>query len=79
MNSFREFQHQSLRPTPFDQDDFDECDLAVKIFEEMDFPTNTKFYWSCIKEFREDEFWRKYFITRANKSYEDKIQFLQVL
>jgi len=40
MTGFCEFQRQSLRPTSFDQKDFDECDLAVKIFEEMDFPSN---------------------------------------
>ncbi|EFH40060.1 hypothetical protein ARALYDRAFT_331170 [Arabidopsis lyrata subsp. lyrata] len=33
------------------------CDLAVKIFEAMDLPTNTKYYWECIKAFRKDEFW----------------------
>ena len=45
----------------------------------MELPNDTKFYWECIRAFKEDEFWRKYFITRADKSFEDKIQFLQGL
>lgn len=79
MTGFREFQRQSLRPNPFDQEDFNECDIVKKIFEAMDLPTNTKFYWECIKAFREDEFWRKYFIARTDKPFEDKIQFLQAI
>ncbi|XP_013603867.1 PREDICTED: uncharacterized protein LOC106311190 [Brassica oleracea var. oleracea] len=82
MTGFREFQRQSLqqlRQNPFDQDDYDNFDAAVKIFESMELPNDTKFYWACINEFREDAFWRKYFIDRAESTFEEKIQFLQAL
>ncbi|CAN6885472.1 unnamed protein product [Brassica oleracea] len=82
MAGFREFQRQSLqqlRPNSFDQDDYDDFDVAVKIFESMGLPNDTKFYWACINEFREDTFWRKYFIDRAENNFEEKIQFLQAL
>ena len=82
MTGFREFQCQSLQqlhPNSFDQNDFEECETVVKIFEAMELPNDTKFYWECIRAFKEDEFWRKYFIARADKSFEDKIQFLQGL
>ncbi|CAA7053687.1 unnamed protein product [Microthlaspi erraticum] len=61
MASFREFQRQSiqqLRPNAFDQDDYNEFDVAVKIFESMELPNDTDFYWACIRVFREDAFWR---------------------
>ncbi|KAH0899143.1 hypothetical protein HID58_048711 [Brassica napus] len=82
MAGFREFQRQSLqqlRPNSFDQDDYDDFDVAVKIFESMGLPNDTKFYWACINEFREDTFWRKYFIDRAENTFEEKVQFLQAL
>ncbi|WZZ27822.1 hypothetical protein YC2023_011223 [Brassica napus] len=69
MAGFREFQRQSLqqlRPNSFDQDDYNDFDVAVKIFESMGLPNDTKFYWACINEFREDTFWRKYFIGAPN-------------
>ncbi|CAA7024413.1 unnamed protein product [Microthlaspi erraticum] len=61
MAGFREFQRQSiqqLRPNAFDQDDYNEFDVAVKIFESMELPNDTDFYWACIRVFREDAFWR---------------------
>ncbi|CAF2027701.1 unnamed protein product [Brassica napus] len=82
MAGFREFQRQSiqqLRPNSFDQDDYDDFDVAVKIFESMGLPNDTKFYWACINEFREDTFWRKYFIDRAENTFEENVQFLQAL
>ncbi|KAJ4894545.1 hypothetical protein Rs2_21339 [Raphanus sativus] len=82
MDGFREFQRQSLqqlRPDFFDQDNYDECDRAVKIFESMDVPKNSDFYWACIKAFKDDIFWRKYFIDRTENIIEDKLQFLQAL
>ncbi|KAG2311577.1 hypothetical protein Bca52824_023134 [Brassica carinata] len=82
MDGFREFQRQSLqqlRPDFFDQDNYDECDRAVKIFESMEVPKNTDFYWACIQAFKDDRFWRRYFIDRADNSVEDKLQFLQAL
>ncbi|CAA7021545.1 unnamed protein product [Microthlaspi erraticum] len=82
MAGFREFQRQSiqqLRPNAFDQDDYNEFDVAVKIFESMELPNDTDFYWACIRVFREDAFWRKYFIDRADKPFEEKIQFLQAV
>ncbi|XP_033140461.1 LWamide neuropeptides-like [Brassica rapa] len=45
----------------------------------MEVPKNTKFYWACIQAFKDDRFWRKYFIDRADNSSEDKLQFLQAL
>ncbi|KAL1210721.1 hypothetical protein V5N11_030354 [Cardamine amara subsp. amara] len=45
----------------------------------MELPKNTNFYWACIQEFREDKFWRKYFVERADNTFEDKIQFLKAL
>ena len=74
MTGFREFQCQSLQqlhPNSFDQNDFDECETVVKIFEAMELPNDTKFYWECIRAFKEGELWRKYFIARADKSFED--------
>lgn len=53
MTGFREFQRQSLqqlRQNPFDQDDYENFDVAVKIFESMELPNDTKFYWACINE-----------------------------
>ncbi|KAF3611210.1 hypothetical protein DY000_02049967 [Brassica cretica] len=82
MAGFREFQRQSLqqlRPNSFDQDDYDDFDVAVKIFKSMGLPNDTKFYWACINEFREDTLWRKYFIDRAENTFEEKVQFLQAL
>ena len=79
MTGFREFQRQSLqqlRQNPFDQDDYENFDVAVKIFESMGLPNDTKLYWACINEFREDTFWRKYFIDRAENTFEEKVQFL---
>ncbi|KAG2257925.1 hypothetical protein Bca52824_077219 [Brassica carinata] len=82
MAGFREFQRQSLqqlRPNSFDQDDYDDFDVVVKIFESMGLPNDTKFYWACINEFKEDTFWRKYFIDRDENTFEEKVQFLQAL
>ncbi|XP_013639845.1 PREDICTED: uncharacterized protein LOC106345136 [Brassica oleracea var. oleracea] len=82
MAGFREFQRQSLqqlRPNSFDQDDYNDFDVAVKIFESMGLPNDTKFYWACINEFKEDTFWRKYFIDRDENTFEEKVQFLQAL
>lgn len=76
MDGFREFQRQSLqqlRPDFFDQDNYDECERAIKIFESMEVPKNTEFYWACIQAFKDDRFWRKYFIDRADNSIEDKL------
>ncbi|KAG2303528.1 hypothetical protein Bca52824_032179 [Brassica carinata] len=59
MTGFREFQRQSLQQlcqNLFDQDDYENFDAAVKIFESMELPNDTKFYWACINEFREDAF-----------------------
>uniref|UniRef100_A0A0D3CIM3 Myb/SANT-like domain-containing protein n=1 Tax=Brassica oleracea var. oleracea TaxID=109376 RepID=A0A0D3CIM3_BRAOL len=78
----KEFQRQSLqqlRPNSFDQDDYNDFDVAVKIFESMGLPNDTKFYWACINEFKEDTFWRKYFIDRDENTFEEKVQFLQAL
>ncbi|CAG7864183.1 unnamed protein product [Brassica rapa] len=44
MAGFREFQRQSLqklRPNSFDQEDYDDFDVAVKIFESMGLPNDT--------------------------------------
>ncbi|CAA7061603.1 unnamed protein product [Microthlaspi erraticum] len=82
MAGFREFQRQSLqqmRPNSFDQEDYDECEMAIKIFESMEVQKNTGFYWACIQAFKDERFWRKYFIERADKSNEDKLQFLQAV
>ncbi|XP_019100250.1 PREDICTED: uncharacterized protein LOC104780890 isoform X1 [Camelina sativa] len=82
MNGFREFQRQSLqqlRPNFFDQDDYEEFDNAVKIFESLELPSDTDFYWACIHAFKEERFWRKYFIDRAERTTEDKLRFLQAL
>ncbi|CDY20297.1 BnaC04g36590D [Brassica napus] len=82
MTGFREFQRQSLqqlRPNSFDEDDYNEFDNAVKIFESMDLPNDTNFYWACIHAFKEERFWRKYFIDRAERTTEDKLKFLQAL
>uniref|UniRef100_M4FJ33 Myb/SANT-like domain-containing protein n=1 Tax=Brassica campestris TaxID=3711 RepID=M4FJ33_BRACM len=60
MTGFREFQRQSLqqlRPNSFDEDDYNEFDNAVKIFESMDLPNDTNFYWACIHAFKEERFW----------------------
>ncbi|KAL0854590.1 hypothetical protein Bca101_059742 [Brassica carinata] len=43
----------------------------------MELSNDTKFYWACINEFREDTLWRKYFIDRAENTFEEKFQFLQ--
>ena len=82
MAGFREFQCQSLqqlRPNLIDQEDYDDFDVAVKIFESMRLPNDTKFYWVCINEFRENTFWLKYFIDRAENTFEENVQFLQAL
>ncbi|CAN6999554.1 unnamed protein product [Brassica rapa subsp. trilocularis] len=82
MNGFREFQRQSLqqlRPNSFDEDDYNEFDTAVKIFESMELPNDTNFYWACIHALKEERFWRKYFIDRAERTIEDKLKFLQAL
>uniref|UniRef100_A0A0D3CI36 Myb/SANT-like domain-containing protein n=1 Tax=Brassica oleracea var. oleracea TaxID=109376 RepID=A0A0D3CI36_BRAOL len=82
MTGFREFQRQSLqqlRPNSFDEDDYIEFDTAVKIFESMELPNETNFYWACIHAFKEERFWRKYFIDRAERTTEDKLKFLQAL
>ncbi|CAA7013454.1 unnamed protein product [Microthlaspi erraticum] len=82
MAGFREFQRQSLqqmRPNSFDQEDYDECEMAIKIFESIEVQKNTGFYWACIQAFKDERFWRKYFIDRADDSDEDKLQFLQAL
>ncbi|KAG2286907.1 hypothetical protein Bca52824_046511 [Brassica carinata] len=82
MTGYREFQRQSLqqlRPNSFDEDDYNEFDNAVKIFESMDLPNDTNFYWACIHAFKEERFWRKYFIDRAERTTEDKLKFLQAL
>ncbi|KAG2247290.1 hypothetical protein Bca52824_086918 [Brassica carinata] len=68
MAGFREFQRQSLqqlRPNSFDQDDYNDFDVAVKIFESMGLPNDTKFYWACINEFRKIHS-GKYFIGAPN-------------
>ncbi|KAG2294508.1 hypothetical protein Bca52824_041177 [Brassica carinata] len=59
---------QQLRPNSFDEDDYNEFDNAVKIFESMDLPNDTNFYWACIHAFKEERFWRKYFIDRAERT-----------
>ncbi|XP_013645565.1 uncharacterized protein LOC106350195 [Brassica napus] len=82
MNGFREFQRQSLqqlRPNSFDEDDYNEFDTAVKIFESMELPNDTNFYWACIHALKEERFWRKYFMDRAERTIEDKLKFLQAL
>ncbi|XP_010435895.1 PREDICTED: heat shock protein DDB_G0288861-like [Camelina sativa] len=82
MTRFREFQRQSLqqlRPNSFDQDDYDGFDEAAKILESMELPSDTKFYWACVDELGGDPFYRKYFIDRAEKPFEEKINFLQAL
>ncbi|KAF2549658.1 hypothetical protein F2Q70_00022826 [Brassica cretica] len=82
MTGFREFQRQSLqqlRPNSFDEDDYIEFDTAVKIFESMELPNDTNFYWACIHAFKEERFWRKYFIDRVERTTEDKLKFLQAL
>ncbi|CAF2056865.1 unnamed protein product [Brassica oleracea var. botrytis] len=82
MSVFREFQRQilqQLRPNSFDEDDYKEFDIAVKIFESMELPNDTNFYWACIHAFKEERFWRKYFIDRAERTTEDKLKFLQAL
>ncbi|KAJ4907955.1 Uncharacterized protein Rs2_11613 [Raphanus sativus] len=82
MAGFREFQRQSLqqlRPNYFDEGDYNEFDTAVKIFESMELPNDTTFYWACIHAFIEERFWRKYFIDRAERPVEDKLKFLQAL
>ncbi|KAH0885089.1 hypothetical protein HID58_061185, partial [Brassica napus] len=82
MTGFREFQRQSLqqlRPNSFDEDDYNGFDTAVKIFESMELPNDTNFYWACIHAFKEERFWRKYFVDRAERTTEDKLKFLQVL
>ena len=82
MNGFREFQRQSLhqlRPNSFDEDEYNEFDTAVKIFESMELPNDTNFYWACIHALKEERFWRKYFIDRAERTIEDKLKFLQAL
>ncbi|CAA7036375.1 unnamed protein product [Microthlaspi erraticum] len=69
MAGFREFQRQSLqqmRPNSFDQEDYDECEMAIKIFESMEVQKNTGFYWACIQAFKDERFWRKYFIVEPN-------------
>ncbi|KAF3514303.1 hypothetical protein F2Q69_00003716 [Brassica cretica] len=74
MTGFREFQRQSLqqlRPNSFDEDDYNEFDTAVKIFESMELPNDTNFYWACIHAFKEERFWRKYFVDRAERTTED--------
>ncbi|XP_022561829.1 uncharacterized protein LOC125594965 [Brassica napus] len=82
MTGFREFQRQSLqqlRPNSFDEDDYNGFDTAVKIFESMELPNDTNFYWACIHAFKEERFWRKYFVDRAERTTEDKLKFLQAL
>lgn len=82
ITGFREFQRQSLqqlRPNFFDEEDYNEFDMAVKIFESMELPNDTDFYWACIHAFKEERFWRKYFIDRAERSIENKLKFLQAL
>ncbi|KAG2314877.1 hypothetical protein Bca52824_017999 [Brassica carinata] len=79
MTGFREYQRQSLQelhPNSFDEDDYNEFDTTVKIFESMELPNDTNFYWACIHAFKEERFWRKY---RAERSTEDKLKFLQAL
>ncbi|CAA7058077.1 unnamed protein product [Microthlaspi erraticum] len=68
-----------MRPNSFDQEDYDECEMAIKIFEAMEVQKNTGFYWACIQAFKDERFWRKYFIDRAEYSDDDKLQFLQAL
>ncbi|CAH8277297.1 unnamed protein product [Arabidopsis lyrata] len=53
--------------------------MAVKIFESMDLSNDTDFYWACMHAFKEERFWRKYFIDRAERTIEDKLKFLQAL
>ncbi|KAG7548129.1 hypothetical protein ISN44_As12g033370 [Arabidopsis suecica] len=82
ITGFREFQSQSLqqlRPNFFDEAYYSEFDMAVKIFESMDLPNDTDFYWACMHAFKEERFWRKYFIDRAERTIEDKLKFLQAL
>ncbi|CAA7015378.1 unnamed protein product [Microthlaspi erraticum] len=82
MAGFREFQRQSLqqmRPNSFDQEDYDECEMAIKIFESLEVQKNSGFYWACIQALKDERFWRKHFIDRADDSDEDKLQFLQAL
>ncbi|CAN6928915.1 unnamed protein product [Brassica oleracea] len=45
----------------------------------MELPNDTNFYWACIHAFKEERFWRKYFIDRAERTTEDKLKFLQAL
>ncbi|VYS59124.1 unnamed protein product [Arabidopsis thaliana] len=82
ITGLREFQRQSLQqmcPNCFDEDDYNEFDMAMKIFESMDLPNDTDFYWACIHAFKEEIFWRKYFINTSEKPVEDKLKFLQAL
>ncbi|KAG7543380.1 hypothetical protein ISN45_Aa07g032980 [Arabidopsis thaliana x Arabidopsis arenosa] len=60
ITGFREFQRQSLqqlRPNFFDEADYNEFDMAVKIFESMALPNDTDFYWACMHAFKEERFW----------------------
>ncbi|EFH46816.1 hypothetical protein ARALYDRAFT_493748, partial [Arabidopsis lyrata subsp. lyrata] len=82
ITGFREFQRQKLqqlRPNLFYEADYSEFDMAVKIFESMDLSNDTDFYWACMHAFKEERFWRKYFIDRAERTIEDKLKFLQAL
>ncbi|CAA7053688.1 unnamed protein product [Microthlaspi erraticum] len=82
MAGFREFQRQSiqqLRPNAFDQDDYNEFDVAVKIFESMELPNDTDFTGHAFEYLEKMHSWRKYFIDRADKPFEEKIQFLQAV
>ncbi|CAA7030347.1 unnamed protein product [Microthlaspi erraticum] len=82
MVGFREFQRQSLqqmRPNSFDQEDYDEYDKAVKMFESLEVQKNTGFYWACLQSLKDERFWRRHFIDRAENTVKDKLQFLQAL
>ncbi|CAA0384260.1 unnamed protein product [Arabidopsis thaliana] len=82
ITGLREFQRQSLqqmRPNCFDKDDYNEFDMAMKLFESMNLPNDTDFNWACIHAFKAEMFWRKYFINRAERIVEDKLKFLQAL
>ncbi|CAF2111138.1 unnamed protein product [Brassica napus] len=39
----------------------------------MELPNDTNFYWACIHALKEERFWRKYFIDRAERTIEDKL------
>jgi len=45
-----------MRLNCFDEDDYGEFDMAMKIFESMDLPNDTDFYWACMHVFKKKDF-----------------------